>query len=859
MVLMSFSFVYPFTTTLGFEYTPLQIAVATLVFLLLFSILLINGIMTKVSAISFVSGGILVTIYSFFNGSLTRLTAPFVWIYNYIQGNESQNKYYAIVFTLLFTFAFSLIVYIFTIKKFNFYILCLTGISIFCIQWMFDYFVKNRAYVSFYTFIISILIYYLLHIYNKKWAQESNDFAPPSSFILFTAPIALLVLFLTVYIPVSPKPIEWKWLDEKLYFAMNYNGGNTSKLMDSEYFTLASTGFGNSSSKLGGNVTPDNTHVLNVLAPKILYLKGRSSDQYTGSSWINTDISYYDLYAQNNKMNFDTFELENGLFLLSDSYKNLSESNLAVPDIFTNVSKYTIDVSYENITTNSLFAPLKTSNLKFPNSAIYDYFVNAEGVLISRKSLGKGFTYSFDTYGIKYGDVGFENFMRVSRRYLYDTYLEQALDEITNYIDLNIVRVANEHDIRKSDINQMLLEAQSTELMKENLERYLLGSFTVSLYDSPADNFDATISAAKSCISIIDSQHFYGNNQDLFEWIISLNSLKDNSRAMHSRYLAIPDAVPLRVKELAVSITKNESNNYDKVKAIEQYLSKNYKYSLTPGALPDGVDFADNFLFERKEGYCTYFATSMAILTRSIGLPSRYVEGYLLPSKLGNDNIYKVTNQQAHAWVEVYFEGIGWIQFEPTASFASNLYQTTQKKQPVQTPSPTLSTLPSSSINPGSTNNLPKEETHNGKAIDPKLLITITTVMTVLLLLFLIVFMNVYRRKRLFLSFTKLPPREGVIKLYSYFMKYMSFQNADIKAGETPMDHAKRLDTIERFFPYKLEEITVIFVNARYSREEITTSDFNRILDFYHPLLKSTKEKVGTIKYMLYMYFLFRF
>ena len=864
MITLSFSFVYPFTTTLGFKYTPIEVLVVVSAFLLLFSIFLVNGIMTKISVISFISGGLIAIIYSVFKKKFYLLTEPFVWIFYFVQGKENPNEYFAVIFTLLFAFAFSLIVYIFTVKKFNFYLLLLTGLSIFCVQWMLDYFVENRAYISFYTFVVSILIYYLLHVYNKKWAQDSNDFVNPSVFIVLIAPIALLVLLLTVFIPVSSRPIEWKWLDDKLYYVMNFKC-RAIKSGNIGYFDLSSTGFGNDGNKLGSNVIPDKTLVLKVKSPKTLYLKGRSSDQYTGSSWVNTNISYYELNNQNNKLNFDTFEFENGLYLLFDFYRMSSDYTVKIPSIPMDFSKYNVEIHYENINTYSLFAPLKVSNLNFPDSDQNDIFVNAEGVLVARKLLGKGFTYSFDAYDLKYGSKYFENLLRSSYKYFYINYLNKALDLLGKYVDNNVVNILNSYDakitVNKNNLYQMILESPSAEAMKENLTKYLLNKINAAFKDSDEYRNYAT-SVVLTLIDTIDSQRIYGNNQNLFECIATLYSLEYHSSTIYSKYLGIPDTAPQRVKDLAYSITKNENTDYDKVKAIELYLSKNYKYNLTPGDVPDGVDFVDYFLFERKEGYCTYFATAMAILTRSIGIPSRYVEGYLLPSVTGKDKLYEVTNERAHAWVEVYFEGFGWIQFEPTATFSHNLYQVETSSAPqVQTPTPTLnSKTPISSFTPKSTSNLPnqKEAVKKQKAINKELVTIVAIAAGIILFICLIVFLNIFRRKRRISNLSKLPPREAVLELYKYFLKLMSMQDADIKMGETPLDHAKRLDSIGKFYPYKMEEVTEIFVKARYSRDEVTANDFNKVLEFYNPLLKATKEYIGSLKYILYMYVLFK-
>jgi transglutaminase-like putative cysteine protease len=155
-------------------------------------------------------------------------------------------------------------------------------------------------------------------------------------------------------------------------------------------------------------------------------------------------------------------------------------------------------------------------------------------------------------------------------------------------------------------------------------------------------------------------------------------------------YLQLPADLPERVKQLAAEITKTGTNPYDKAKLIEKYLSENYPYTNTPDeSKGKSKDFVDRFLFEIKQGYCDYYSTSMTVLARSIGLPARWVKGYSsgaspIPDQIRDYGImshfgpeidvngagtYTVRNSDAHSWVEVYFEGYGWISFEPTSGF----------------------------------------------------------------------------------------------------------------------------------------------------------------------------------------------
>lgn len=138
-------------------------------------------------------------------------------------------------------------------------------------------------------------------------------------------------------------------------------------------------------------------------------------------------------------------------------------------------------------------------------------------------------------------------------------------------------------------------------------------------------------------------------------------------------YTALSPDISDRVKALALEITKGKSSNYDKAKAIESYLRENYKYTLKPPKLPPRAEFTDHFLFEGKEGYCTYFATSMSMLLRASGVPCRYVEGFL--ARYAGEDARKVRGIDAHAWVEVYFDEYGWVTFEPTPQYPEVVFR----------------------------------------------------------------------------------------------------------------------------------------------------------------------------------------
>jgi len=143
---------------------------------------------------------------------------------------------------------------------------------------------------------------------------------------------------------------------------------------------------------------------------------------------------------------------------------------------------------------------------------------------------------------------------------------------------------------------------------------------------------------------------------------------------VRERFLTLPEEVPGRVLELALKLTASEPTAYDRALAIQNYL-RQFPYTLDVPAPPLGRDVADYFIFDLKQGYCDYYATSMVVLARAAGLPARLVAGYANGAYDIEHAQYIVTENYAHSWVEIYFADIGWVEFEPTAAQPAILYE----------------------------------------------------------------------------------------------------------------------------------------------------------------------------------------
>ena len=170
----------------------------------------------------------------------------------------------------------------------------------------------------------------------------------------------------------------------------------------------------------------------------------------------------------------------------------------------------------------------------------------------------------------------------------------------------------------------------------------------------------------------------------------SLATARAGSDPAGGETLKIPEGLSDEVRDLAAEITKNANTDGAKAKAIEEHLtSASFTYTLH-APTSTGTDIISDFLLRDKAGYCIHFATAMAILARIEGIPSRVAVGFTGGTQEGDG--YKVTTDNMHAWPELYFEGLGWMPFEPTKSIGSSV--TGENSSPAP-PSSVPSTSPS--------------------------------------------------------------------------------------------------------------------------------------------------------------------
>jgi transglutaminase-like putative cysteine protease len=185
---------------------------------------------------------------------------------------------------------------------------------------------------------------------------------------------------------------------------------------------------------------------------------------------------------------------------------------------------------------------------------------------------------------------------------------------------------------------------------------------------------------------------------------------------VRNRYLEIPPSIQTQIQTLAAQLTSGASTPYDKAQAITNYLRNTIQYTTAVPPPPTDEDPAVWVLFDYKKGFCNYYASDEVLMLRSIGIPARLAVGFA-QGELTNDT-YTVVNHDAHAWPEVYFPNVGWVEFEPTVN--QNPIARPETKALVPTPQSNIG-LPRVPTKPKE--NLPSDSSSASKPLVDTLLI----------------------------------------------------------------------------------------------------------------------------------------
>ncbi|MBE1868236.1 DUF4129 domain-containing transglutaminase family protein [Bacillus subtilis] len=321
------------------------------------------------------------------------------------------------------------------------------------------------------------------------------------------------------------------------------------------------------------------------------------------------------------------------------------------------------------------------------------------------------------------------------------------------------------------------------------------------------------------------------------------------------RYMQLPDSLPERVRTLAVKLTQDHDNMFDKVKAVEDYLGSNaFTYETENVTIPkNDEDYVDQFLFETKMGYCDNFSSAMVVLLRSAGIPARWVKGYTSGEykEAGNKNgsIYEVTNNNAHSWVEVYFPEQGWVTFEPTKGFTNPAEFTSsdtkdsgsdnssspkkakekhkeEKKQPQKEEKQKEKREPAVSKKPSASH------TNAGAGLYAALaVLAVLLVAAVLLYVFRSLWIPVFAVRKL----KRRSDQHAFFEAYDALLKQLKRKGLPKRGSETLRDYAKRID--EKYDIEDMSKLTLSYERALY-RNEDSSALWNDSRELWENLIK---------------------
>ncbi|MCL2002474.1 MAG: transglutaminase domain-containing protein [Oscillospiraceae bacterium] len=317
----------------------------------------------------------------------------------------------------------------------------------------------------------------------------------------------------------------------------------------------------------------------------------------------------------------------------------------------------------------------------------------------------------------------------------------------------------------------------------------------------------------------------------------------------------LPSDLPARVITLARSLAVYGDGYYNAL-SIERYLLEGFAYNADMPSAPANRDFVEYFLFEAREGYCTYFATAMAVLCRAAGLPARYAEGFA-PSdeQEGRDFLY--TDERAHAWVEVWLEGQGWTRFEPTPGYnrMEEVIFPERVRPETPYPSPDMPSPPPSPQNPSV---LPSPSPDGagaggtGRGSQVPWLSILRYLLPPLTLYGAWLVMRI-RRKRFDRMLAAIPySQKTVRRIYRRLLWLVSHAEVTPKPEETLNEFADRADEAWPTKLYIMRRVADVYGKSCYADEPLTPEESGTLRHYVEVLERRAHIHLGGTRYWLY-------
>ena len=791
---------------------------------------------------------------------------------HYLFGLRPYMLVYERVITWTLIIGFSFLVTYFGYVKFQFWVLLSVLVTTTSIAITSPYF---RFYGLFYAFAFCLLT--LVVIKSQQLNQERfGSFVKATTLSKLILPLLAVVVGVAALIPTPPEAGADGLFQNIVRAPFTFVNNMFSDLTTQAEFSLATVGFGGNSGRLGGDVSLNDHVFMQVrISPGMampLYLTGAVSNTYTGYSWLNlhTDyqpVDFNDFYqsievlerslAQQLAWRVPLIDVVNSGVLVEEAagswvYGDLDDETQAWLDAWA----YTYRIFRIGTTGDTIQAHISDYESTWINT-IEDLSGRA---LMTINTLNNRTTSLFHT-GIIRGITPVGDELALSRTRDGNIVANRRLERETRYrvyhTDLN-----NSMTIWSGGSSMPMWDRFSTHNPLLHSYRGVLADIIIMLEDFHA-NYGYHLITPN--FQVPD----YGvmNYQEILN-----NFLIPRSEQIHDIYLQLPDTLPERVRELAEEVTANATTNYERMVLLEEFLSRGFDYTLTPGPSPVGQDFVDHFLFDLQQGYCVHFATAFVVMARALGMPTRYVEGFTVHGQRGWNDYIDVLNSMAHAWPEVYFEGYGWVRFEPTPAAhiennepiqntpgsgidlgnlspgQNNVPEQPEITEPPQEQSPTPT--PDASGNQGSTG-VNQETIDETRFRIPRVVWMMLGISMVPIGFVTRIQFVKWKKAR----FDRLSNHEKVMAEYEKLLRYLQLLGHDINQNETEIAFMQRIKKRLKLSKHEQAVLVVaarIYTKGRYSTlatDDIELAVFAKI---NARLDERVKLKVGNIRYYWY-------
>ncbi len=289
-----------------------------------------------------------------------------------------------------------------------------------------------------------------------------------------------------------------------------------------------------------------------------------------------------------------------------------------------------------------------------------------------------------------------------------------------------------------------------------------------------------------------------------------------NEQRVINEYMQLPDTLPDIVFETAADLTAEGETPYEKAVLLETYMRDQFTYSLEPVMPPENEDFVAHFL-ETETGYCVYFASAMVVMARTLDIPARYVEGFVL-EEASQEHRYSATGENAHAWAELYFPGIGWLTFDATPAA-----QIPDDENDLDLPIVDLTPEPSPSISPPSDFDLidPEEEDQTAGLL---FLAVLVAIISIIVLARFMIWLARRRHRQRFVPenvHLRVPDRRRRMDYYYQDMlRQLDCIDLQPENGETLQQFAQRAEAYLKILSHPVPEVFWAVARMRYGNRE---------------------------------------